>query len=249
MTKPRWILAAGVLGFWALVATLVFAAGLGAVQSLLLAALLGGVPAFALAQVPMADGVEIERLPAYVSSIIALWLIGSASWLVGTSDGGPPAIGLVGLPLSEMVGWTLLVTGAALAVMFGSRGVMRLVGYVDTDLLSQLLPRTRKEKQAFVALSFAAGIGEELAYRGFAITVLGGVVGTWGAAAASTLAFGVTHAYQGWPGVLRTTVMGAVLAAAFVFSGSLWPPMIAHVLIDLLAGLVLGERLLVKETN
>ena len=65
------------------------------------------------------------------------------------------------------------------------------------------------------------------------------------AAVVSTAVFGIMHAYQGSMGVARTTLMGGVLAWGFLASGSLWPPILAHVLIDVLAGIVLGERLLV----
>ena len=90
----------------------------------------------------------------------------------------------------------------------------------------------------------AAGAGEEVAYRGYAITVLGPVLGVAGAVAVTSVVFGVVHGYQGALGVLRTGVMGAVLALGFIWSGSLLPAIIAHTLIDLIAGVALGERLL-----
>ena len=37
-----------------------------------------------------------------------------------------------------------------------------------------------------------------------------------------------------------------VLAACFILSGSLWPAMLAHTAVDLIGGLVLGERLLAE---
>jgi len=39
-------------------------------------------------------------------------------------------------------------------------------------------------------------------------------------------------------------VLGGALAWGFLASGSLWPAIVAHALIDVLAGVVLGERLL-----
>ena len=79
------------------------------------------------------------------------------------------------------------------------------------------------------------------------IPVLAPVLGTLPAAFLSTVVFGIMHGYQGSMGIARTMLMGGVLAWGFLASGSLWPPIIAHVLIDLLAGIVLGERLLVPE--
>jgi hypothetical protein len=112
------------------------------------------------------------------------------------------------------------------------------------DVLAELLPRTRAEKRAFVGLSFAAGIGEELAYRGYALLslqLLG--MGPWAAAAISSVAFGFLHAYQGRVGIVRTGGMGFLLAVSVLLTGSLFPAILAHTLIDLIGGLVLGPRL------
>jgi membrane protease YdiL (CAAX protease family) len=38
--------------------------------------------------------------------------------------------------------------------------------------------------------------------------------------------------------------MGLVLAGAFVVSGTLWPAILAHALLNLVAGLILGDTLL-----
>tara|TARA_Y100000996_G_scaffold379679_1_gene333097 strand:+ start:1527 stop:1799 length:273 start_codon:yes stop_codon:yes gene_type:complete len=63
----------------------------------------------------------------------------------------------------------------------------------------------------------------------------------------SSLVFGLMHSYQGWLGIFRTTLMGAVLAWGFIFSGSLVPAMIAHTAIDLIAGILIGDWLLSPE--
>ena len=63
-------------------------------------------------------------------------------------------------------------------------------------------------------------------------------------AVVTSVVFGAVHGYQGALGVLRTGTMGGVLAWGFISSGSLVPVMIAHTLIDLIAGIALGERLL-----
>jgi membrane protease YdiL (CAAX protease family) len=54
----------------------------------------------------------------------------------------------------------------------------------------------------------------------------------------------VLHGYQGVLGIARTGVMGAMLAWGFLASGSLWPAIVAHAAIDMVAGLWLGERLM-----
>lgn len=109
------------------------------------------------------------------------------------------------------------------------------------------MPRSPKERGAFAVLSVAAGLGEELAYRGYVIGVLSGVVGTPMAAVVSTVVFGVLHAYQGVLGMARTTVLGGFLAGVFLLSGSLWPSIVAHAVLDIVLGIVLAERMMVPE--
>jgi len=92
-------------------------------------------------------------------------------------------------------------------------------------------------------LSLAAGLGEETAYRGYLITVLAPLTGLAGAAVLSSAVFGVLHVYQGWLGIPRTALLGGLLAWGFLASGSLWPAIVAHTVIDLIAGIALGERL------
>ena len=245
MIRARSVAWVGMLLFWLVLVGLVTGGGLPVVDAILLAVLLVAVPAMSLAQVPLLEGVEIERLPAYWSSIAALWLVGTACWLVGTREHGAAALGLVALPPAALAAWTLALTAATLAVIEIFRRLGVAFGHPDTPLLRQLLPRTTEEKAVFAALSTAAGAGEELAYRGYAITVLAPVLGLAPAAVGSTVVFGIIHAYQGTMGVVRTGVMGGVLAGGFLACGSLWPPILAHTLVDLLAGLVLGDRLLV----
>jgi membrane protease YdiL (CAAX protease family) len=237
----------GLLLFWCAVLGLLFYTDLGLLDVILLSVLLVAVPTMSVAQIPLIGGAHIDRLPAYWSSIATLWLIGTACWFVGTRAGGAAAIGLVWIPILPMVGWTAGLTLAALLLILVFRALGSRVGRLDSTLLRQLLPVTRQEKGVFALLSVAAGVGEEVAYRGYVIPILAPITGLGGAAIASTIVFGIMHGYQGAMGIARTTLMGGVLAWGFIASGSLWPPILAHVLIDLLAGIVLGERLLVPE--
>jgi membrane protease YdiL (CAAX protease family) len=233
--------------FWTVLLGLTYAAQVPLVDAILLALLLAAVPTFSLAQIPLIRDVQIERLPVYWSSIFTLGLIGTACWFIGTREGGAAALGLVAIPRSEFLGWTVGVTLTALLIMFAFRQITVMTGGFDSPLLRQLLPRSPEERRLFLTLSVAAGSGEELAYRGYAIPVLTPLIGLPGAAVLTTLVFGIMHGYQGWLGIARTTIVGGVLAYAFIASGSLWPPIAAHILIDVFAGITLGERLLVTQ--
>ena len=235
----------GVALFWLVVPALSVGAGYAVVDAVLLAVLLAVVPTFAIAQVPLVEDASIERLPAYWSSIATLWVLGTACWLVGTRSEGAAALGLVALPAGSLVVWSVGLTVAGLLIIALFHWVARVTGALDSELLTQLLPRTGQECRVFALLSVAAGTGEELAYRGYVIPVLAPLLGVTGAAILSTAVFGVVHAYQGPLGIVRTGLMGGVLAWGFLASGSLWPPILAHTLIDLVAGITLGEKLLV----
>ncbi len=99
-----------------------------------------------------------------------------------------------------------------------------------------LLPRTAAERRLFTVVGLTAGICEEWLYRGFFLAVVtaaapGLPVGVLVVVAA--IAFGTAHAYQGASGVATTGVLGGVLAALYLQTGSLLLPVLLHVAIDL----------------
>jgi membrane protease YdiL (CAAX protease family) len=242
--RARNALIAGAALFWIVLLGLMLGAALALPDALFLALLLVGVPSLAIAQLPLVEGAVVERLPVYWGSIAMLWLLGGAAWLVGTRAEGHAALGLVALPPGALLAWSAGLTLLSLSTIVVFRVLGAAAGLRDSVLLRRLLPRTAREKRVFVILSLAAGVGEELAYRGYAIGALAPLLGTGGAAAVTSLVFGILHGYQGLLGTLRTTVMGGVLAWGFLASGSLWPVIVTHIVIDVLAGIVLGERLL-----
>jgi len=245
--KVRRLAVTSVVLFWAVQLTLMLVVGLPLLDSVLLAVLLVAVPGLSVAQLPLIAGAPVERLPAYWSSIATLWLLGTACWFVGTREGGAAAIGLVSMPWLALTVWTgALVLGGLLTILV-FRAVALWSGIEESPMVRRLLPRTHEERHAFGALSVAAGFGEEISYRGYALSVLVPVLGVPGAVLLTSGVFGVLHGYQGVLGIFRTGVMGGMLAWGFLASGSLWPPIIAHALIDLVAGLWLGERLLSPE--
>lgn len=241
--RLTWV---GVGLFWVVLLVVYLATETALVDAILLAVLLAAVPGFAIAQVPLVGDIHVDRLPAYWSSIATLWILGTACWFVGSREGGAAALGLVGIPVAPFVLWTLGLATAGLLVIGLFHGVALWWGLADSDLLVQLLPRSGRERGVFALLSLAAGSGEELAFRGYLIPVLTPLLGVAGAATLSSAVFGVVHAYQGALGVVRTGLMGGVLAWGFLASGSLWPAIVAHTLIDLVAGIWLGEKLLVR---
>jgi membrane protease YdiL (CAAX protease family) len=245
----RLVSAVGFVLFWTVQLGLLSVMDLALLDSVLVAALLVAVPALSLAQLPIIGDAEIERLPAYWSSVATLWLLGTACWFVGSREGGGAALGFTSVPVVVMASWTVALTLGGLLTIFVFREISVRLGFGDSRLIRELMPRTPRERSAFVVLSLAAGFGEEIAYRGYAITVLAPGLGVPGAALLTSAVFGVLHGYQGAFGILRAGAIGGLLAWGFLASGSLWPAIAAHTAIDLLAGLWLGDRLLSPEAS
>ncbi len=239
----RFVLWGGFVSFWVVQLALSAVAGVPIVDSVLLALILVALPTLTLVQLPAIHGLAIERLPAYWGSIGTLWLLGTACWFVGTRDGGAAALGAVGMAPGPMLAWGLGLAVAGLATVLVFRQVAGWLRVEETPILRELLPRTGQERVVFALLSVAAGTGEEIAFRGYAIPLLVPLLGVPGGVVLTSVVFGVLHAYQGGLGMVRTGVMGAVLAWGFLASGSLWPPVIAHTLIDLAGGILLGDWL------
>ncbi len=128
-----------------------------------------------------------------------------------------------------------MLVGAATLLVVQLRRVKRTVVAMAGDV-EPLLPRNRAERLAVLPLAINAGLSEELFFRlalPLLITVVTGsaAVGLVGAC----VAFGLTHAYQGYKGVLMTTLMGAMFTGIYLTSGSLLRPMLLHALLDIVA--------------
>jgi len=211
-----------------------------------LGVLLVFLPVVAVVQLRFLGDVEIERMPAYVTSIFTLAGLGGVAWLVGTRDGGATA--MVGaISPAALAAWTAGLVLAGLAVVVAFRQLALGLGLRESPILRDLMPRTGRERAVFAVLSLCAGIAEETAYRGYALTTLAAVTGVGWAAVVTSLVFGVLHTYQGGLGMARTATLGGVLAWGYVASGSLWAPVAAHVLLDIILGLALADRLMVPE--
>ena len=63
-------------------------------------------------------------------------------------------------------------------------------------------------------------------------------MGPAGAVLASTLLFGLDHAYQGAAGFRKTGLWGLVYAGAYMVTDSLLAPMLLHFVIDAASGTV-----------
>jgi len=184
------------------------------------------------------------RQREYVSIIAVQWLFAAVMLAVWMRAGRAwVGLGLVA-PSGWRLGLALALVGAlgglyaqqprALARMPEARErVRRAAGRLEV-----LLPHTTAEFRLFLGVAVTAGVCEELLYRGYFITVMAPWLGWWGAAAASTVCFGLLHAYQGRGGIIRTALVGAAMVGIMALTRSIFPAMALHALIDIGSGVV-----------
>lgn len=106
-----------------------------------------------------------------------------------------------------------------------------------------LIPRSARERALFRWVSLAAGVGEELIFRGFGLWYVAQFSSPWVAVIVTALAFAAGHAYQGLGGVLRTGVFALGFGAGAVSSGTILPLMVLHTVVDLVNGELLSNAL------
>ena len=124
------------------------------------------------------------------------------------------------------------IGGAALAAVrqrHGKTAQPKILGDIEP-----LFPRNADERRWTALLGANAGVGEELFFR-LALPLLIALVtgNSWLAFAAAGLIFGLVHFYQGWVGILATTVAGFVFAALYLASGQIWLPILLHAVMNL----------------
>jgi membrane protease YdiL (CAAX protease family) len=109
------------------------------------------------------------------------------------------------------------------------------------DSVGALLPRSRQERFWFGAISFGAGVSEELVFRGFLLYYLSVYVphiNTLERVLLISVSFGLAHIYQGRVGAIGAGTLGLVFAGIYWMTGSLLLPMALHAVVDARALLI-----------
>ncbi len=195
-------------------------------------------------------GEPVDRIRLYRETAAIEWLalaVLLGTWWLLARD--VSALGLT-VPGGSGFWWSLLATALVfVAMVYSARGIreinedqrQRYVGQIGD--IGLFLPSTTRELRGFVGVSVTAGVVEEIVYRGFVLWYLATFMPLWAAIGLSSLAFGLAHSYQGFHGMWRTAAVGTAMAVLFVASGSIWLPIIAHALFDVIQGLQAKELL------
>ena len=163
---------------------------------------------------------------------VALWLVAAILPLPFGQPGVWSALSVAGLvSWQTALGGVLgLVIGAVVAALVIHWRPMRVVA---KRLASLIAWETLRTSDLF-AIALLAALGEEPLFRG-ALQPLIGVV-------AAAVLFGLLHATSA-AHVILACLMGLLLGWLYHWSGNLWPPIAAHLTIDLIAGLLLAHAL------
>jgi membrane protease YdiL (CAAX protease family) len=126
-----------------------------------------------------------------------------------------------------------LVLGSALWFLSEAAGLVAdAAGFGYDEMLRELLAPSSTEGWGalFGVVLPTIAVAEELLFRAALIGVpaTGLEISPWLLAVASSVAFALGHGAQGRVGILATGVLGLVLAAAFVLTGSLLVVVLAH---------------------
>jgi membrane protease YdiL (CAAX protease family) len=132
--------------------------------------------------------------------------------------------------------------GAVLAICVSTVGVGVYLGSVALHLNRFVVPVPPLGHwwtiPMLILTAIEAGLLEELIVVSYLITRLEQIGwSTAAAVAASALLRGSYHLYQGWGGFVGNLMLGAFFGFVFVRTRRVWPLVIAHAMIDTLAGL------------
>ena len=105
------------------------------------------------------------------------------------------------------------------------------------------MPLTWQEYGHYVFLAFAAGICEEIIFRGFLINYLqyylsGYAYATLISIILPAIVFSLSHLYQGWWAVVKILAIAILLGWIFIVTKSLLIVIVLHIVIDLISGMV-----------
>jgi len=191
-----------------------------------------------------------DRIFLYLSTIVFQWVAASvALWRSIERGLSRQNLGLVCGNTGRIILVALGVTSLlSLLQWMGFRRLRRQPVPQSSRLrqiLIKLMPEQRADSLVFIFLVATVSICEEFLYRGFAFAAVfragGGSI--FLAMICSAALFSLAHSYQGVQGLLNTFFLGLLFAACRTWTSSLLPPVAAHFVVDLMAGLVVPRAM------
>ncbi len=130
------------------------------------------------------------------------------------------------------------------AVTFALRPVWERKVRENDPRLALFAPGSELERRWWIGVSIAAGISEEVVWRGVVLGLLWWLTGSWVAAAVvSSVVFGVAHSLQGWESAAAIGAIAMGMALFVRWADGLALAMAMHAAYDIVAGLTYGKLL------
>jgi len=199
-----------------------------------------------------------KRIGLYVSTIVMLWLPVLVLMFVVFQSGAGSNLGFDDIGFVFKWDWVNQL-GLFLVLLLAGYFYYSLQQLKNKDeeqkaLKSQMayiqwfLPTNPREYRLFMfGVSVSAGICEEILFRGYLMHALGDYLPTYGAVIISSILFGLPHIYQGAIHVIRTAVLGLIMALIYLATESLLVPILLHIMVDMYGGalayMVFGQNL------
>ncbi|MDG1418119.1 MAG: CPBP family intramembrane metalloprotease [Maricaulis sp.] len=190
-----------------------------------------------------------KRVPLYNKTMIQLWGLAAVTVILWFVSGR--SFEALGFQNSASIGFWVITGLTAFAALYfawnllvmqtspkARQGFQKQISQAgDIDLVK---PETPRELRSFLLTSVTAGITEEVVFRGFLITTLALWMPIWFAGVAAASLFILAHAYQGLRGMLQLIPISLIFTVMFIVSGSLWPCIALHILVDIGYGLMMA---------
>jgi CAAX protease family protein len=178
---------------------------------------------------------ETPTIPNLVLPALLFELgLGGVAWAVGLALAHPPHRTL-DVSFDGLTAGVLATVPMLVGFFLTWRWPIGLFRGIKERIETLLVPGLRAASIAELALiSMAAGLGEELLFRGLIQGVLEGPLGVGGALACASIVFGLAHAVTLGYAVIAALI-GAFLGWLWIDTGNLFAPVVCHALYDFVA--------------
>jgi membrane protease YdiL (CAAX protease family) len=170
--------------------------------------------------------------------LVSVFVTQSMTLLLALSAAGYNAITLFTPPHFSLI--NLIIVAAFLVSTLGTLPVRwAWKTKPEKQQLLGLLPHSPRDLGWWAGVALAAGIIEEIVYRGVMFTLWQRVVGFRLALVICVGVFTLVHIVQGWRAMAAIALIALAAHLIVLITGDLYTAMIVHVLYDLIAGVVL----------
>jgi membrane protease YdiL (CAAX protease family) len=176
----------------------------------------------------VADPVNEVYFPTMIVQLITMLLV-----LVAVRSEN---VNLADLGMRGFNRWTILQAVAFVMAANLILSVLQIALFSQSpgsfNEITGIIPQTSFARCIWVILCAIVAVSEEMAFRGYILTRITRLAGgrVWVGVLTATVAFASGHLYQGFGGLAIIAVYGLMFAGLYLYTGSLYPGIVAHFL-------------------